>query len=306
MNTLIEAKELSCFYGIVLGLNNVSFSIPPGITGLVGPNGAGKSTLIKLVTGQLAPSSGELKVFGEQPLNNPGLLSRIGYCPEREQLPKDLKPIDWLRSLAALSGVPWKETASRAESALGKARLDDVHWKKRIGSYSKGMKQRVKLAQALLHEPELIVLDEPMNGLDPGGRAEFGAILKELRKEGTSILISSHILHELEFLCGGFLILNWGRALASGSQLEIRQSMTRWSDEISIRCGDAAALAAHLQVHGVLRGFLADREALTVWVKNPETFLDSWPKLLEGCPVEVYELRNKNQSLSSIFERMTK
>lgn len=306
MKPIVEAKELSCFYGVVLGLNNVSFSIPAGITGLVGPNGAGKSTLIKMVTGQLAPSSGELRVFGEMPRNNPALLGRIGYCPEREQMPKDLRPVDWLRSLASISGVPWSHTSAMAEAALQRARLDQVHWKKRIGTYSKGMKQRVKLAQAIMGEPELVVLDEPMNGLDPMGRAEFGEILRDLNQSGASILISSHILHELEFLCGGFLILNWGRALASGSQLEIRSTVTQWSDEISVRCSDPVRLAKHLQEQGRLRGFLAEGENLTIWVNEPEAFFANWPSWLAGCPVDVFEVRNKNQSLSSIFERMTR
>ncbi|MDQ8203093.1 ABC transporter ATP-binding protein [Pelagicoccus sp. SDUM812003] len=307
MSAIIEAKELSCFYGVVLGLNNVTFDVSSGITGLVGPNGAGKSTLIKLVTGQLAPSSGELSVFGESPRNNAALLKRIGYCPEREQVPKDLKPVDWLRSLASLSGIRWKDTKNAAEAALERARLDSSHWSKPIGAYSKGMKQRVKLAQAIMHDPELVILDEPMNGLDPMGRAEFGEILKELSLSGASILISSHILHELEFLCGGFLILNWGRVLASGSQLEIREAMTQWSDEISIRCSDPIRLASHLQESGAIRGYLSEQDELTVWVKRPESFFEDWPRLLAECStIEIYSLRNKNRSLSSIFERMTR
>lgn len=307
MKQIVDAKELSCFYGIVLGLNNVNFSINEGITGLVGPNGAGKSTLIKLITGQLAASSGSLTVFGERPRNNPSLLSQIGYCPEREQLPKELKPVDWLRSLALLSGVSWRDTKALAEASLERARLGKAHWSKRIGTYSKGMKQRVKLAQALMHDPKLVVLDEPMNGLDPMGRAEFGEILKTLHGEGVSILISSHILHELEFLCGGFVILNWGRVLASGSQIEIREAMTQWSDEISIRCSDAGVLAGHLQSQNLIRGFLAEGEELTVWVNDPPTFFTRWPELISGVDgAEIYSLTNKNQSLSSIFERMTR
>src|SRR5690606_15212479 len=147
--SLIEAKELSCFYGIVLGLNNVSFRIGSGITGLVGPNGAGKSTLIKLVTGQMRPSSGSLTVFGHAPRDHLPTLRRIGYCPEREQLPRDLRPVDWLRQLGSISGLRWRDTRAASEAALDRARLDRAHWRKPLGSYSKGMKQRVKLAQAI-------------------------------------------------------------------------------------------------------------------------------------------------------------
>lgn len=305
MSALVEAKELSCFYGNVLGLNNVTFEIQPGITGLVGPNGAGKSTLIKLITGQLSPSSGTLTVFDDVPLNNPVLLSRIGYCPEREQVSRELKPTDWLRGLASISGVPWKNTKRVAEEALRRVQLDPSHWGKRLGTFSKGMKQRVKLAQAIMHDPELIVLDEPMNGLDPNGRSEFCDILKDLHGQGKSILVSSHILHELEFLCSRFLILNWGRALASGSQSEIRNTVTEWSDELTIRCSDPRTLAVHLEEQGLLRGYLVEDGTLKLWVLNPETFFENWPSLVSSSNVEIYELRNRNQALISLFEKMT-
>jgi len=211
MSAIVEARELSCFYGIVLGLNNVSFSVDEGITGLVGPNGAGKSTLMRLMTGQIKPSAGSLTVFGETPWNNPGVLSKIGYCPESERMHKELEPLEWLRSLAALGGIPWKDTKRVSEKALEAVRLPQKHWKKAVGKYSKGMKQRVKLAQAIMHNPGLIILDEPMNGLDPMGRSEITSILKEQREQGVSVLISSHILGELEALCSRFVMVNWGR-----------------------------------------------------------------------------------------------
>ena len=134
MSAVVQASELSCFYGLVLGLNNVTFTIGPGITGVVGPNGAGKSTLIKLITGQIRPSSGQLTVFGAAPWNNPAILGRIGYCPEHEHVHQDLKPVDWLRSLAMLSGIPRGEAARRSELALDAVGLQRQHWKKRIGS----------------------------------------------------------------------------------------------------------------------------------------------------------------------------
>ena len=210
MSTLIQARELSRWYGLVMGLNNVNFEITSGLTGLVGPNGAGKSTLISIITGQLKPSSGELTVFGEKPWNNPTLIRRIGYCPEGEAVPKELRPLDWLRSLAYLSGLTGDQALRRCETILDRVGLPRQHWSKRMAQYSKGMKQRVKLAQGLLHEPDLLVLDEPMNGLDPMGRQEMAHILKALTAEGVSIVISSHILAELESLCKNILILNWG------------------------------------------------------------------------------------------------
>ncbi|HXU77407.1 MAG TPA: ABC transporter ATP-binding protein, partial [Methylomirabilota bacterium] len=246
MSAIIQAHELSRWYGIVMGLNNVSFEIEPGLTGLVGPNGAGKSTLIQIITGQLQPSSGRLTVFGQRPWNNPNLLKRIGYCPEGEAVPADLRPRDWLRALALLSGVSPNEADARSEAILDRVKLPRAAWSKRMGQYSKGMKQRVKLGQGLLHGPELLVLDEPMNGLDPMGRQEMANTLKDLAAHGVSILISSHILAELEALCQSILILNWGRVLASGSQKEIRGDLKNWSEQLSVRCGDPEALARHL------------------------------------------------------------
>src|SRR5213593_4400443 len=156
-----------------MALEDVSLSVLPGAIGLLGPNGAGKSTLIQIITGQLQPGSGTLTVFGETPWNNPRLLRRVGYVPEREAVHKELRPFDWLRGLALLSGLAPQQAGARSVAALEKVKLLREHWSKRMSQYSKGMKQRVKLAQALLHEPDLLVLDEPMNGLDPMGRQEM-------------------------------------------------------------------------------------------------------------------------------------
>src|SRR5688572_13268446 len=255
MSPIIQAVELSRWYGIVMGLNNVSFTIEPGLTGLVGPNGAGKSTLIQIITGQLAPSSGGLTVFDQVPFNNPGLLRRVGYCPERESVHADLSPLVWLRSLALLSGLPASGAAERSEMILRRVKLSEDAWKKPMAQFSKGMRQRVKLAQALMHQPDLLVLDEPMNGLDPMGRQEMAQVLKELALNGVSILISSHILAELEALCKNILILNWGRILASGAQRDIRADLKNWSEQLLVRCDHPEKLARHLFDSGVLLGF---------------------------------------------------
>ena len=307
MSAIVQAEELSRWYGMVMGLNNVTFEIGPGLTGLVGPNGAGKSTLIQIVTGQLQPSSGRLTVFGETPWNNPRLVQRIGYCPEREAVPKELRPLDWLRGLAYLSGMAGAVAGDRCEAILDKVGLPREHWGKRMGQYSKGMKQRVKLAQGLLHEPDLLVLDEPMNGLDPMGRQEVGHILKELAANGVSILISSHILAELESLCQDILILNWGRILASGSQKEIRSDLKDWSEELSIQCDSPDTLARHLFDAGVLLGFDLDGEAgwLHIRVKDAPAFYERWTGLLLESKVTVHAIRSQSRSLKNIFDKVT-
>jgi ABC-2 type transport system ATP-binding protein len=307
MSAFIQAVELSRWYGIVMGLNNVSFDIEPGLTGLVGPNGAGKSTLIQIITGQLQPSSGRLTVFGEEPWNNPRLLVRIGYCPEGEAVPKDLRPMEWLMGLALLSGLDSAKVPQRCETILEKIGLSREHWSKRMAQYSKGMKQRVKLAQGLLHEPELLVLDEPMNGLDPMGRQEMATILQGLAAGGVSILISSHILSELESLCKNILILNWGRILASGSQKEIRNDLKNWSEELSIQCDAPEKLARHLFDADALLGFdLEPSEGLLhIRVKDAAAFYARWVGLLLGSGVTVYALRSRSRSLKNIFDKVT-
>lgn len=307
MNAVVQATELSRWYGMVMGLNNVTFEIQSGLTGLVGPNGAGKSTLIQIVTGQLQPSSGTLTVFGEIPWNNPSLIRRIGYCPEREAVPKELRPLEWLRGLALLAGMDTEAATERCDSILEKVGLPREHWSKRMSQYSKGMKQRVKLAQGLLHEPDLLVLDEPMNGLDPMGRQEIAHILKELADQGVSILISSHILAELESLCKDILILNWGRILASGSQRDIRGDLKNWSEELTVQCNAPEQLARHLFDAGVLLGFDLDREdgLLHIRVKDASAFYERWTRLLLESGVTVQSIRSESRSLKNIFDRVT-
>ena len=307
MSAIIQSHEVSRWYGIVMGLNNVSFEIEPGLTGLVGANGAGKSTLLQIITGQLQPSSGSLTVFGEVPWNNPGLINRIGYCPEREALPKELQPLDWLKGLALMSGLEGDAATARCEAMLDKVRLSREHWSKRMSQYSKGMKQRVKLAQGLLHDPDLLVLDEPMNGLDPMGRQEIANTLKELSAGGVNILISSHILAELESLCKSILILNWGRVLASGTQKEIRSDLKNWSEELTIHCDAPERLARHLFDAGVLLGFDVDEAEglLRIRVKEATTFYARWTALLLDSGVTVHGLRSQSQSLRNIFEKVT-
>jgi ABC-2 type transport system ATP-binding protein len=307
MTPIIQAVELSRWYGIVMGLNNVTFEIGPGLTGLVGPNGAGKSTLLQIITGQLEPSSGELTVFGDIPWNNPDLLQRIGYCPEGEAVPKELRPLDWLKGLAWMSGLSGKKATTRCEAILDKVGLAREHWSKRMAQFSKGMKQRVKLAQGLLHEPDLLVLDEPMNGLDPMGRQEVAHMLKNLAAAGVSIIISSHILAELESLCKDVLVLNWGRVLASGSQEDIRGDLKSWSEELSVHCDAPEKLARHLFEAGVLLGFDLDlaESRLDIRVKDAPDFYARWTQLLVESDVTVHAIRSQSRSLRNIFDKVT-
>ena len=307
---VIHAMDLSRWYGIVMGLNNISFDIGPGLTGLVGPNGAGKSTLIKIITGQLRPSDGSLTVFGMRPWNNPDVLREIGFCPEDDALPDRLKARTWLRGLAMLSGIVPSTVPDHVDAILDRVRLDRVHWEKPLSQFSKGMRQRVKLAQALLHHPRLLVLDEPMNGLDPMGRQEVQRILKQLAAEGTTVLISSHILHELEALCPEILILNWGRVIASGSQLALQRRLQGTEANVHVRCSDPEAFTRVLFDADLLLGFddttVRDGEGgLDLRIKHPQRFSETLVDLLADNNIALHELRSRDRSLQDIFEKMT-
>jgi ABC-2 type transport system ATP-binding protein len=294
MSAIIQAENLSRFYGIVLGLNNVNLSIRPGITGVVGPNGAGKTTLFRLILGQIRPSSGTLRVFGSSPWRNPAVRARLAYCPEGENVPTGLGPLEWLIGLGMISGLSATDAESRSRAALGRVRLATEHWSKPLTALSKGMKQRAKLAQCLLHEPALVVLDEPMNGLDPMGREEFGNVLRELAHDGTSIIISSHLLHDLEALCGEFILLRWGRIPQSHQDVASADARQRWPAETTFRCEAPEKLARYFFEQQLLRGCDIDATAGTLqvrWRKADEFYRRFHQHLLDSN-VPIFEVRS--------------
>lgn len=304
MNAIVEAEALSRFYGIVLGLNNVTFRINEGITGVIGPNGAGKTTLFRLLTGQIRPSSGELRVFGQTPWNNPQVQALIAYCPESEVVPAGLRPMDWLVGLGMISGYSAPEAKRRARETLDRVKLPQQHWKKPITALSKGMKQRVKLGQCLLHEPRLIILDEPMNGLDPMGREDFGNVLRQLAKDGTSILISSHILHDLETLCAEFLLLRWGRMPRWNDAPANTDAKKRWPESTTFRCEDPEKLARYFFEKKLLRGCEIEAEtgSLEARWESPERFYTQFHSLLLESGVRIFEVRSTTSRLETAVD----
>jgi ABC-2 type transport system ATP-binding protein len=212
---VLVAEHLSKWYGEVSGLNDVSVAIPSGVTGLLGPNGAGKSTFMKLATGQLAPSSGTIQALGEPIWGNQALYARIGYCPDQDAFYDGMTGRRWLEALVRLNGLSPADARAAAGRALALVELADAADRK-IGSYSKGMRQRGKLAQAIVHDPELLILDEPLSGMDPLMRRRTIRLIKDWARAGKSVLVSSHILHEIESMTSNILLVNNGRILAEG------------------------------------------------------------------------------------------
>ena len=242
---VLEARELGRWYGEVVGLNELTVSVGPGVTGLLGPNGAGKSTFLKLIAGEIRPSRGTLQVLGLRPFASRELYRRVGFCPQQDALYDSMSGRGMVRFLMRLAGFGRREADARARRALERLALaGDMD--RRIGGYSKGMRQRVKVAQAIAHDPELLVLDEPMTGLDPIGRRAVFELLRELGEHGTHVLVSSHVLHEVEHLTPEILLLHRGRLLAQGSVGDVRRLLDRHPRRVELRAARARELAQRL------------------------------------------------------------
>ena len=243
---MIELQSVSRWYGQVIGVNDVSGAITAGITALLGPNGAGKSTLIKLVTGQLRPSSGSVRVFERVPFANPAVFRQLGFCPESESLYDEMTGRQYVQFLAKLGGLHGGDLRAAVDQAIDTVGMRDAA-ERRIGGYSKGMRQRIKVAQAIVHQPRLLVLDEPMNGLDPMARREMGDLLRAYAAEGRAVLISSHVLHEVEQLTDRIMLMYRGRLMASGSISAIRAHLDRIPRQIirmNLRAGRTSRKSA--------------------------------------------------------------
>ncbi len=250
---IVQADHLSKWYGQVSGLNDVTVSIPPGITGLLGPNGAGKSTFMKLMTGQLKPSQGSIRVLGTSLWDTPEAFARVGFCPEQDAFYDRMTGLEWVTALVKLNGHTDAAAEAAARHALELVELTDAAGKK-IGAYSKGMRQRVKLAQALVHDPELLILDEPLTGMDPLQRRRTIRLVKDWAKRGRHVIVSSHILHEIEAMTSNILLITNGRILAEGNVHQIRELIDTHPHTVHVKAADPRALAARHPGHGRCAG----------------------------------------------------
>lgn len=242
---VIELERITRLYGTVIGVNDMTLSLPAGAYGLVGPNGAGKTTLIGLITGLLRPSRGQVKIFGVDPSRHRHVLGRVGLCPASELLLPRTSARGWVVEMMMLQGFSPSAAAERAETALERSGLKDVMHRP-IETYSLGMRQRVKLAQAIAHEPDLLILDEPFNGLDPIGRFEMTALLQEWLGQGKTLILASHVLPEVEAVTDAFLLIYGGRLLASGTADELRELVAELPQQVTLCGRDVDRLAGRL------------------------------------------------------------
>lgn len=303
---MISLDRASLRYGPILGLSPTTFELPEGggITGLLGPNGAGKSSLLQLISGLLPPSGGEVKVFGEAPFRNPAVLARLGLVPEGDRLPTGLRADRWLRmmgELSGLSGEPLKASMARALATVGMA--DRAHLT--FARMSKGMRQRIRLAQALLHEPRLLILDEPFNGLDPEARLTLMDLLRRLAEGGVRVLVSSHILGEVAQLTDRILLLFRGRLLAEGSVGEIRQLLDRHPVELRLT-GEAQELARWAVEQPELAALRMEEGAIVVSVRSPRDILPRLQRAAAGGQLPLRAIDPLDLNLDAVFQYLTK
>lgn len=303
---VIVCEHVSKWYGQVIGLNDVSVSIPAGITGLLGPNGAGKSTFMKLVTGQLRPSKGALTVLGAPIWNNPAVYARLGFCPEQDAFYDRMTGLDWVTALVRLNGLDATAARAAALRALEAVNLVSAADKK-IGAYSKGMRQRVKLAQALVHDPDVLILDEPLSGMDPLMRRRTIRIIREWAREGRSVLVSSHILHEVEAMTSNVLLINNGRILAEGDVHDIRALIDTHPHSVHIRAEHPRQLARECLGYDYVRSLRFEGDALVVETDSPDLFYTQLTTLAaEHTFGRIDEVTSPDDNLAAVFQYLVK
>jgi ABC-2 type transport system ATP-binding protein len=306
MAAIVAADHLSKWYGQVIGLNDVSVMVPPGITGLLGPNGAGKSTFMKLITGQLKPSKGSITVLGEPIWQNPALYHRIGFCPEQDAFYERMTGLEWVAALVRLNGVSAADASAMAARAIEMVELTDAANKK-IGAYSKGMRQRVKMAQALVHDPDLLILDEPLSGMDPIARRKTIRMIKDWGRAGKSIIVSSHILHEIESMTANILLINQGRILAEGNVHQIRDLIDEHPHTVHIKADHTRALAREFLTFDDVLSLRLEEGAVVVQTGRPDAFYARLTDLAaSGEHGAIHEVTSPDDNLQAVFQYLVK
>jgi ABC-2 type transport system ATP-binding protein len=303
MTPVVEFRSASKWYGNVIGLNNLTLQVAAGVTGLLGPNGAGKSTLLQLATGQLRPSQGQVRVLGHTAWNNPSLNRQIGLCPEQDAFYEWMTGRDFVTTCARLSGLARQEARQRALWSLEQVGMT-ANMDRAIAGYSKGMRQRTKLAQALVHRPQVLFLDEPLTGTDPVARRDLIDVVRRLGHEGKSVLVSSHVLHEVQSMTSMVVVLNHGRLVAEGNVRQIRDLIDKYPHRIVLACDDYRALAAKIVGFDDVVGMkiLPGDKSILVETHSPDTFYGRLPRLSleDGC--QIREVYSDDDNLEAVFK----
>tara|TARA_Y100000748_G_scaffold303675_1_gene309635 strand:+ start:1937 stop:2872 length:936 start_codon:yes stop_codon:yes gene_type:complete len=297
----VVLESVSKWYGEVIGVNDVSLAIDGGVTGVLGPNGAGKSTMFKLLLGRLKPNQGSVRLFGIDPWESTAPFRRVGYVSETEPLYEWMTGLDFVSTMARLHGMTREEATDRAEHVLDFVGLSDVRHKE-VGKYSKGMRQRVKIAHALVHDPDLIILDEPLHGCDPLARTSIMSVIRELGNRGKTVIVSSHILEEIERITEQIVILHNGRLLALGNLHAIRGLLDKHPHRILIETESprelAKAFISREPVYGVR---FPDKGYLEIQTGNLSAAHSILPQVIVDSGVKVRSVENPDDNLESLL-----
>ena len=301
--SLVTFTNVSRFYGEVLGINNVSLTIPPGITSLVGPNGSGKTTLMNLMTGLIRPTQGEIRVLGIAPDHPEKLCRVVGYCAQYDAFPKGLTGYQFIYSYLRVFGMSHAECDQRTVTALQMVGLSDAA-NRTVAAYSKGMRQRIKLAQAIAHDPQVMVLDEPLNGLDPLARSEAIALFRQWGEKGRHVIVSSHILHEVDQISDQVILLSQGYVVAEGQIQGVRSEVKDQPMQILVRCDRPAMLAARLfqQDHIVEAKIHADGKGLLLRTKDADSFYLLLNRVILDSGLEVESVAPADDDVNSVYQ----
>ena len=303
--SLVQATDVARFYGDVVGVCALSVTIPRGTVGLLGPNGAGKSTFLKLLVGELKPSRGQIEVLGETPFSNPRLHARLGFCPQQDALWDELTALEFVEFLLRLSGYEAAAARRMGMEALERVQLADVA-QRRLKGFSKGMRQRTRIAQSIAHRPELVVLDEPLTGLDPLARHATLELFRSLGSDGTSVVFSTHVLHEVEALTKNVVLLHRGRLLAGGEIAGIRTLLDRHPRRYTIQAREPRLLARELVtvdgVESVKFSGSKDSWLLTVETRSPDVLLRELPGIAARTRAGIGSLESRDEGLEAVFD----
>ncbi len=299
----IALDHVSKWFGDVVAVSDLSFGVAAGVTGLLGPNGAGKSTVLKMIAGLVAPSNGRVTLLGHSARGNPSVYRRVGLAPEQEQLFPYLSGREFLRFNAILQKLPRPDDATARALAL--VDMADVADRK-LGGYSKGMRQRIKVAAALVHDPEIVLMDEPLNGTDPVQRAGLIGLIRRLGDEGKTVVVSSHVLSEVERFAGNILVIVNGKLAAAGDYHAIRDRMDEHPHTVRIRTDDPRRLAAALIAEPATRSVrLAGDGAVEAETADVRAFARAVPALARWSGIRVREVTPLDESLGAVFAYLT-
>jgi ABC-2 type transport system ATP-binding protein len=294
----VELRDASRWYGNVVAVNAITVTLAPGITGLLGPNGAGKSTVLHMISGLLAPSAGKVLIDGENAAGNPGIYKKLGLVPEREAVQPFLTGYEFVLMNAKLQRLP--NPVDAAKRAVALVDLEGA-MNRRVGTYSKGMRQRIKIAGALVHDPSILLLDEPFNGMDPRQRLQMMEMLHGMASRGCTVLISSHILEELNDLAASVLVMVAGRLAASGHFREIRKLMTNRPHTFTVKSTDNRRLASELISEPSVQSVDLAQGGLAIRTSDRGVFTRALPRRARDAGISIHELLPTDESLESVF-----